>query len=216
MDRDMEVDKKQDKGQTNPQSFDKIVRDIFAPIYPVIAEQIKNRTAIHEGVCLDAGCGTGALGRALARITELEITFFDQSNEMLKLAQKYALEEDILYRSNFVHGDIHAIALENESVDIVISRGSSPFWENWHKAYSEIVRVLKVGGMAYIGGGFGNATLREKIVAQMNENNPNWRNSFKDKMQSERELLPTILASLPLAEYTIIDDESGFWVLIVK
>ena len=204
------------KKQTDPQSFDRIVRDVFAPIYPVIAEQIKNKTGINEGICLDVGCGTGALGRALARITELEITFFDQSEEMLELAQKYAFEEDILYRSGFVNGDIHAIALEDNSVDIVISRGSSPFWEDWHKAYSEIARVLKIGGMAYIGGGFGNAELREKIVAQMNENNPNWRNSFQDKIKPEREALPAILASLDIAKYTIIDDDSGFWAFIVK
>ena len=204
------------KGGTNPQSFDKIVQDVFAPIYPVIAQQIKAKTDIIHGVCLDAGCGTGALGRALAKITNLEITFFDQSSQMLELAQKYANDEDILFRSSFLNGDIHDIALRDASIDIVISRGSTPFWDDWNRAYSEIVRVLKVGGKAYIGGGFGTARLREKIVAQMNENNPNWRNSFKDRIKPEREALPTILASLQLAHFSIIDDESGFWAFIVK
>ena len=212
----MAVDKKEDKRQTNPQSFDKIVKDVFAPIYPVIAQQIKEKTNITDGICLDVGCGTGALGRALAKITELEFIFFDQSSQMLELTQNYAVEEDILYRSNFLNGDIHNIDLEDASVDIVISRGSTPFWDDWAKAYSEIARVLKVGGKAYIGGGFGNAELREKIINQMNENNPNWRDSFKDKLKPEREALPSILASLDLAHFSIIDDESGFWAFMIK
>ncbi|MDY0194578.1 MAG: class I SAM-dependent methyltransferase [Sulfurovaceae bacterium] len=204
------------KGATNPQNFDRIVREVFAPIYPVIADQIKDRIKITCGKCLDAGCGTGALGRAMAKITNLDITFFDQSDEMLELAKKYANIENINHRSSFLQGDIHSIPLKDESIDIVISRGSSPFWEDWHKAYSEIFRILKPGGMTYIGGGFGNAELREGIVKIMNENNPNWRNSFKDRIKPERDAMPMILASLNPTSYEIVNDDSGFWTIITK
>ncbi len=204
------------KGATNPQSFDRIVREIFAPIYPIIAEQIVAKSGIKAGKCLDAGCGTGALGRAVAKITNLDITFFDRSDEMLELAKKYANDEKIGSRSTFLQGDIHAIPLKDESIDVVISRGSSPFWEDWHKAYSEIFRILKPGGMAYIGGGFGNAELREGITKIMNENNPNWRNSFKDRIKPERDAMPMILASLNPTAYEIVNDDSGFWTIITK
>ncbi|MBN2721582.1 MAG: class I SAM-dependent methyltransferase [Campylobacterales bacterium] len=204
------------KGATNPQNFDRIVRDIFAPIYPVIAEQIKERTGITSGKCLDAGCGTGALGRAIAKITDLNITFFDQSNEMLELAKGYTNDENIGTRSTFLQGDIHSIDLPSESIDIVISRGSSPFWDDWRKAYSEILRILKPGGMTYIGGGFGNVSLREEIVKTMNKNNPNWQNSFKARIKPERDALPGILAYLNPTSYEIINDDSGFWAVITK
>lgn len=204
------------KGATNPQSFDQIVREVFAPIYPIIAEQIVAKTAIKSGKCLDAGCGTGALGRAIAKITNLDITFFDQSDEMLSLAKGYANDENIGNRSTFLQGDIHSIPLEDESVDIVISRGSSPFWDDWHKAYSEIIRILKPGGMTYIGGGFGNAELREDIVKTMSQRNPNWRNSFKDRLKPERDALPSILASLNPIGYELVNDDSGFWTIITK
>lgn len=151
---------------TSAQSYDRTVREVFAPIYPVIAEQIKTKTAIKSGRCLDVGCGTGALGIALAKITNLHISFFDQSEEMLGLAKNYAFAGGLEGRSEFVCGDIHAIAVESESVDIVISRGSIPFWDDWHKAYGEILRVLKKGGMVYVGGGFGNAELSRQINEQ--------------------------------------------------
>ena len=204
------------KGATNPQGFDQIVREVFAPIYPIIAEQIVAKTAIKSGKCLDAGCGTGALGRSIAKITNLDITFFDQSEEMLELAKGYANNENIGNRSTFLQGDIHDIPLKDESIDIVISRGSSPFWDDWHKAYSEIIRILKPGGMTYIGGGFGNAELREDIVKTMSQRNPNWRNSFKDRLKPERDALPSILASLNPIGYELVNDDSGFWTIITK
>lgn len=208
--------KKEHKGGSNPQGFDRIVREVFAPIYPVIAEQIKKKTNLSSGKCLDVGCGTGALGRAMAQITELHVTFFDQSDEMLSLAKDYAEEEEITHRSSFMLGDIHNIELDNDSLDIVISRGSSPFWDDWSKAYGEILRVLKVGGHAYIGGGFGTKELREQITAQMSKEKPDWRDSFKDRVKAEREALPQILNTLNPTQHTIIDDESGWWVFITK
>ncbi len=55
--------------KVNVTQFDQIAREIFAPIYPVIAEQIVRKTGITAGQCLDVGCG-GYLGMALAKITE--------------------------------------------------------------------------------------------------------------------------------------------------
>jgi len=210
------MNKKEHKGGSDPEGFDRIVREVFAPIYPVIAKQIKLKTGITDGICIDAGCGTGALGRAMAKISNLHIIFFDQSNKMLDLAKKYSLQENILNKSTFLQGDIHNIDLKSSSVDLVISRGSSPFWDNWSKAYSEIIRVLKKDGCAYIGGGFGTKELKESICATMSKENPNWKDSFKDRIVSEREALPKILKELNPSFYEIIDNESGYWVFIIK
>lgn len=212
----MNVKKEEHKGGSNPSGFDAIVREVFAPIYPVIAKQIVEKTTCHTGICLDAGCGTGALGRAFAHLTQMDLVFFDQSNEMLDLSKKYTDEESLTHRSSFIEGDIHAIPFNEETIDLVISRGSSPFWEDWDKAYSEILRVLKKGSHAYIGGGFGSAKLRDEITATMEQRNPNWRKSFKDKVHQERENLPQILKRLNPHSYEIINDESGFWVFITK
>ena len=204
------------KGAHDPLGFDAIVREVFAPIYPVIASQIIQQTRMTRGVCLDAGCGTGALGRAMAQQSGCDVTFFDQSEKMLELARGYAEEEAITARSRFVQGDIHDIPLPSESVDLVVSRGSSPFWDDQKRAYGEILRVLRRGGRAYVGGGFGNAALREQIVSTMLEREPNWEERFKNRSRSMRNALPEILEALHPASFEIINDESGFWAHITK
>jgi len=204
------------KGARDPMGFDAIVREVFAPIYPVIASQIVRQTQITDGVCLDAGCGTGALGRAIAQLGEFHVTFFDQSEPMLSLAQQYAETEKIAARSSFVLGDVHAIPLPSESVDLVISRGSTFFWDDWEQAYGEILRVLRRGGQAYIGGGFGNAALREQIIVTMRERTPEWEKRSKERSRQIRAELPDILEKLRPASFEIINDDSGYWAHICK
>ncbi|NLV17082.1 MAG: SAM-dependent methyltransferase, partial [Syntrophomonadaceae bacterium] len=71
--------------EINAVEFDQVAREIFAPVYPVLAEQIIEQSGISKGCCLDLGCGGGYLGLALARISELETILFDESQDMLKL-----------------------------------------------------------------------------------------------------------------------------------
>ncbi|WP_419769268.1 MAG: class I SAM-dependent methyltransferase [Candidatus Marinarcus sp.] len=204
------------KGATDPQSFDQIVREVFAPIYPVIAQQIIQKSLLTQGKCLDAGCGTGALGRALAKATQMHIIFFDQSEKMLELSKKYVQNENLTNRSSFLNGDIHNIPYENESLDLVISRGSLPFWDDWAKAYGEIFRILKKGGQGYIGCGFGTEELRHKIMKTMKKNNPNWKAPVQDSFESKKATLPQIIETLNPSTVELIDDKSGFWVYIKK
>lgn len=197
-------------------NFDNIVKEVFAPIYPVIANQIIEKTSSTKGVCLDAGCGTGALGRAFAHLTQMELIFFDKCEKMLELAQKYVKDESLDDRSFFMLGDIHNIPYENESVDLIISRGSSPFWEDWNKAYEEIFRVLKKDGKAYIGCGFGNKELHRNIMESMKKRNPNWEHPKFEDLGDKKNSLPKIMETLKPNRFEIIDNESGFWLFMEK
>jgi len=205
----------------NAQAFDAIARTIFAPIYPVIARQIVEHTGITKGHCLDAGCGSGYLGAALASITRLHMTFFDASQEMLALAEKTIEENGLRGRTGTLLGDIGSIALPTGSVHLVVSRGSIFFWEDLPQAFREIFRILAPGGRTWIGGGFGNALLKESIRSQMAERNeggdafgakmrcnlgPNMRGRFEEALQE---------AEIP--DYEILQNEDiGLWIDIHK
>ena len=59
--------------------FDEVARTLFAPVYPLIADQIIQYTGITSGTCLDVGCGPGYLGAGLATKNHLHLLLLYQS-----------------------------------------------------------------------------------------------------------------------------------------
>ena len=153
----------------NITKYDRTARGIHAPMYDYYAEKIKEKTGITKGVCLDLGSSGGYLGLALARITELSFLFVDISAEALERAKLHIIEEGLLQRAGTLVSDVHSIPLAGESADLVISRGSIPFWKEPGTALKEIFRLLSPGGKAYVGGGKGSPEIRDLIAARRKE-----------------------------------------------
>jgi len=203
--------------EINALEFDRMAREVFAPVYPVLAEQIINRTGISQGYCLDIGCGGGYLGLALARISELETILFDESQDMLNLAQGYISQSGLESRAKTLLGDVHAMSLADESINLVVSRGSMFFWENRVQAFREIYRVLAIGGAAMIGGGFGNAELLREIEIKMLKKDPEWKEKRQQRIgQSKVEEYRQELEQAGISSFEITRDEAGLWITISK
>ncbi len=203
--------------EINALEFDRMAREVFAPVYPVLAEQIINRTGISQGYCLDIGCGGGYLGLALARISEFETILFDESQDMLNLAQGYISQSGLESRAKTLLGDVHAMSLADESINLVVSRGSMFFWENRVQAFREIYRVLAIGGAAMIGGGFGNVELLREIEKKMLEKDPEWKEKRQQRIgQSKVEEYRQELEQAGISSFEITRDEAGLWITISK
>lgn len=198
----------------NAVEYDELATNVFYPIYPVIAMQIKEKTGnMEKGYCMDIGSGNGYLGIALAKITDMQVTLYDISQEILKIADKRIEENNIKHKVNTEVGNVESINKPDESVDLIISRGSVFFWEDRVKAFREIYRVLKVGGYAYIGGGFGTKELKDEIDRIMVEKNPNWGNNLKTgsaKTFSEE------IEQAGIKTYEITENDFGIWMVIEK
>ncbi|WP_170291155.1 class I SAM-dependent methyltransferase [Neomoorella glycerini] len=205
------------KVEINVEEFDRVAREVFAPVYPVIAEQIKQKTGITKGTCLDIGCGGGYLGIALAGITELYIYLFDKSPEMLEIATRNIAGHGLQKRARTLLGDVHEIPLKDQSVDLVISRGSIFFWENQQKAFQEIYRVLAPQGAAFIGGGFGNAELKKLIDARMVQKDSNWQERINKNIgENAVESFVKTLGAAGISKFEINRGEAGLWITIWK
>jgi len=203
--------------QTTAAEFNEIAQTIFFPIYPVIAHQILKRADIDNGSCLDVGSGPAHLAIALATLSDLTVFALDNAKPMCQIAEanveKYRLER----RVKPVFGDVNAIPFGNASMDLVVSRGSFFFWENLPHGLSECWRVLKPGGMAYIGGGFGNTRLREEIATRMRERDPGWEEKRRGWYANcSPHIVRSALAAAGIYEYDLIQDDSGYWVCFSK
>lgn len=69
--------------------YDTYARTTFARVYPVIANQILERTGITKGTCLDVGSGPALLAIALSLLSDLRVTALDSSPAMYELTQEY-------------------------------------------------------------------------------------------------------------------------------
>lgn len=106
---------------------------------------------------VDLGSGSGGLGLALLeKISDGTMVLMDPNADALRRALDSARQRDFLSRVVAVVGSAESIPLPDESVDVVVSRGSFYFWQDRAQGLREIWRILRPGGRAMIGGGLGS------------------------------------------------------------
>ena len=198
--------------------FDEIAQNVFLPIYPLIADQIKIETKIDKGVCLDIGCGGGHLGFALMKITNIDVIFLDNNSDALDITKKRSKDLKVEYRTSTILGDVQNIPIEDESINLIISRGSLWFWEDKKKSFEEIYRVLTDGGIAYIGGGFGDEKTKNEVYQKMKERDGE---DFAEKRKkfttgNDTNFYNEMLKETNIENLKIKDDEEGLWIIIRK
>lgn len=198
-------------------SFDQIADKIFAPMYPVIADDIIKHTGITKGKMLDLGCGGGHLGLNLLKKTELTADMIDIHPQAVKFAAQRAKDWGLGERVSVTVQDVHNLEFPSEYADLVVSRGSMGFWEDVRKAFSKIWRVLAPGGKTYIGGGLGNFETQKIVKERMKEIDPEWPKSAT-KMQHT---IPTedfvkMFDELGYPNEIIDNMESGRWIILKK
>lgn len=203
--------------KTKADEFDQIAREVFAPIYPVIAAQILEATGIGQGTCLDIGCGGGYLGLALAQKSELEVILFDEQAEMLAIAQRNIDAAGLESRVRTLRGNVQAIPLADGSVDLAVSRGSIYFWEDQPQALREIYRVLAPGGCSYIGGGFGSSELKRQIDIEMTSRDPEWPVKLGQRQaRNNPDRYREIMRQAEITDYQLLQADAGLWIMISK
>ncbi|MHC1626525.1 MAG: class I SAM-dependent methyltransferase [Methanoculleaceae archaeon] len=203
--------------KSDARMMDTIAKGPFAPIYPVIARQAIGACGITEGRCIDIGCGPGHLAIALCAVSNLEIDALDSSPDMLEIAGENIEEAGLTDRIRLVHGDVHNLPYSDDSVDLIVSRGSLFFWDDRPRAFSEIWRVLRPGGRTFVGGGFGTAALKAEITLKMREIDPGWEKKMAKRLSPERrEAILKDLEKACIPAYKILRDEASFWIIMRK
>lgn len=138
-----------------PETFDIISNALFRNVYRLLARQIYGDYGINKGVCIDVGCGPCGLSIELAKITDLQFYALDIDPAVFPIATRRLNEARLLPRFSLVTGDAQDMPFKDNLADLIISRGSFLFWDNQVAGFREIYRVLKPGGVAFVGGGVG-------------------------------------------------------------
>ncbi len=131
-------------------------RGTLAPVYAPLAEQIVKDLNLREkeGIGIDLGSGPGTLILELCRHTRLHWINADINPHFFPHFYEQAQQRDFGHRVSAIFADACALPFRDDYADIIVSRGSFPFWQDKRRAFGEIYRVLRPGAVAYIGRGF--------------------------------------------------------------
>jgi SAM-dependent methyltransferase len=123
--------------------------------YPYVVQDVLRHCTPKKGLWLDLGAGKGQVAIPLIEATGNPVVMVDPKGESLADGLQAAREKGLGDRLFAVVGVAEHLPFPNDSVDLVVSRGSIFFWKDPVRGLQEVYRVLRLGGKAYIGGGAG-------------------------------------------------------------
>lgn len=185
----------------------------FAPIYEPLAQQMVEDYGLKDGIALEIGGGIGTFAIALAKKTNMTVYALDIDPLACRLCAYFADQAGLRGRVIPIEGDAQNMPLRDNFVDFIFSRGCIPFVEDQVAFLRECRRVLKRGGVAYVGhGGFGrllDPAIRAELV--------HWRLTTFEQNKPEGwhgpgDRFPELARKAHLKRFRLIKEpEVGWW-----
>ncbi|MCD6287687.1 MAG: methyltransferase domain-containing protein [Candidatus Hydrogenedentes bacterium] len=184
----------------------RVAAESLGPVYGPLAEQIVADYGLSNkrGIGIDIGSGPGNLIVELCKRTPMYWINADINPHFFGMFMDFVEKAGLVGRVGAVFADVQALPFRDNYADIITSRGSFQFWHDKKLAFSEIYRVLKPGGVAYIGRGFSRDLPPEiarevrKLHAKAGKNGP----PPYDVMETKKELI-AVMNSLGIKNYSI-------------
>jgi len=193
----------------------KRVNRLWNKIYPYLALQIAEVCRKDSGVVLELGPFSGGISVELVkRHPGFNITIADRSSKVLDYLDREIRSLELSKSITIKKTAFSPLVFEDAEFDLVISRGVFFFLDENGDLFKEIFRVLKDGGLAFIGGGFGKDTPKE-LIDEISDESRVLNDRLGRKRISLAEL-EKIIRRTGLVESCRIVEAGGLWIVIDK
>lgn len=133
------------QGGFDVQMYDAMARRLRDKGWMETSEILK--AGIDNGLALEVSPGPGYLGLEWLKKTHgTRLEGLDISPEMIKVAQRNAMEYGLADRVKYIKGDAVQMPFEDGRFDAVFSNGALHEWAEPKSVFDEVHRVLKPGG----------------------------------------------------------------------
>lgn len=191
------------------------INELFRPLYPYIAKQVVQEYGRREGSALEVGPYAPGISVELIKLLpDLKIIVGDDSPQTNDYIKGYLAEAGLSDKIELREIDKFNLPFEEGSFDLVYFRGALFFWEEADRIVKEAHRVLKAGGLALLGGGFG-AEAPDELINRIVEGSREL-NRRLGKATLTSEMARRIVERTGLAEKAKLDQRHGLWIVVRK
>lgn len=191
------------------------VNQLWRKVYRYIAAQVMQSYGRSGGDVLELGSFSGGISFELAKShPELKLTIAAESFDYLRHLQTEILSRGLANCIRLSETPLERLSFSEDQFDLVVMRGAFFFILDQQQTVSEIYRVLKPCGLAFVGGGYGKDTPQSLIDEIAEESR-----ILNDRLGRRRvsiEDLRKLLGRAGLADKTCIMEEGGVWLEIRK
>lgn len=193
----------------------KDVNGLWSRVYPYLADQVMEYYGKSDGDVLELGPFSGGISIELARLYPgLNITIAAQEKGVVDYLQK-EIEGARLNRKVEVRwSGLERLGFADGLFDLVIFRGAYFFLDEEGRMLREIYRVLKEGGLAFVGGGYGKDTPQALIDEIADESR-----DLNDRLGRRRVTVDEVKGMVNkagLSDHARMENKGGLWLLIHK
>ena len=200
----------------NPKNLELIqeINSLWKPVYPHLAKQIYDHYGRTDGTVLDVGpfCGVIFALRVMKIGDSFRMAVFPR--DMGDFFREEAREQGPGGGVEVVEMDPDLKGIPDHDVDLFIFRGAFFFPSLFRVYFREIDRVLKPGGMAFIGGGFGRYT-PAAIIKGIGKRSRELNFAIGKVEMSEDQVRREFAKSNVKTTFEVIT-EGGLWVVMRK
>jgi len=190
------------------------IDELWEPVYPFLAKHISESYGRKDGVILEMGPFCGVIYSLIAQGVGSRFMIGVFPHEMKPFFNDQVRKKGCTQKINIVETDQSLTGVQENSIDLVIFRGALFFPSLFHVDYRSIARVMRSGGMAIIGGGFGKFTPHEVILPIAERSKELNLKIGKIEVTAEQ-VKEDIIAGGTSIEYRIVH-EGGLWVILNK
>jgi SAM-dependent methyltransferase len=190
------------------------IDQLWDPIYPYLAQHIQELYGRREGAIVEIGPFCGVIFSLLkekvghsfmiAAFPEGMGNFFWQEEE----------KQNLVGRIEIIETAPSLVGLEEDHFDLAIFRGALFFPNLFQVDFSAIYRILKKGGMALLGGGFGKFT-PEAMIEKIKRRSRDLNLSIGKTEIDEDQLIQDLRTRNLKGRFEFLT-EGGLWVLMRK
>ena len=191
------------------------VNQLWKEIYPHLADQVLGCFGASDGEVLEWGPFSGGMTLALAyRKPGLNFHIAVEEEAVYRLMSRMLAESGMAGKIHLCMSGLNPMYFVDGRFDVVLIRGAYFFLDSQGQCLREVYRVLKAGGVGFIGGGYGKGTPQADIDVIAQESR--LLNDRLGRIRVTPKDLEKMVNRSGLAERIKIETEGGLWLVIRK